>query len=41
MINRVTYKDRTDREGLEKALLAKELNESWYDKLSKQLSALN
>ncbi|MYL61795.1 MOSC domain-containing protein [Bacillus hwajinpoensis] len=41
LINRVTYKDRTDRTGLVKALLAKELNESWYHKLSKQLSALS
>ncbi|MGA9290221.1 MAG: MOSC domain-containing protein [Anaerobacillus sp.] len=40
LVNRVTYTDRADREGLKKALLAKELNESWYNKLSKQLSAL-
>ncbi|MCA0986721.1 MOSC domain-containing protein [Guptibacillus algicola] len=40
MINRLTYHDRQDRTGLEQAMLAKELSEDWYHKLSKQLSAL-
>ncbi|MDP4552471.1 MOSC domain-containing protein [Alkalihalobacillus macyae] len=40
LINRLTYHDKKDRVGLEQAMLAKELSESWYDKLSKQLSAL-
>ena len=40
LINRLTYHDKKDRVGLEKAILAKELSESWYDKLRKQLSAL-
>ena len=40
LVNRVTYNDQKDRAGLEKVLLAKELNENWYNKLSKQLSAL-
>ncbi len=40
LVNRVTYNDRNDRAGLKKVLLAKELNENWYNKLSKQLSAL-
>ncbi|MBN8209969.1 MOSC domain-containing protein [Bacillus sp. NTK071] len=40
LINRLTYHDKNDRVGLEQAMLAKELSESWYNKLSKQLSAL-
>ncbi len=40
MVNRLTYHDRQDRTGLEQAMLAKELSEDWYNKLSKQLSAL-
>ncbi|MDQ0484382.1 MOSC domain-containing protein [Guptibacillus hwajinpoensis] len=40
LINRLTYHDKKDRVGLEQAMLAKELSESWYNKLRKQLSAL-
>lgn len=40
LINRLTYHDKQDRVGLEQAMLAKELSDSWYNKLKKQLSAL-
>ncbi|WP_347548909.1 MOSC domain-containing protein [Pseudalkalibacillus hwajinpoensis] len=40
LINRLTYHDRSDYKGLEQAMLATELSESWYNKLRKQLDAL-